>query len=227
MNEGVFHPILDYTINPLFHMEQILEKLLDSVPRARILRLLLQNPEQNFTFDEIREKSNIKTALARRELNKLLKIGVVFEKKASIKKEVPARRGKKAPPKTVKTLVYAANQNLEIFQELRNLIIKSSVASKKHLLRRLKRLGKIRLAMIAGALINNDRGRTDLLLVADDITKGKLERFLAELESEIGKQVHYTLMSKDEFTYRINMYDRFLRDILESSHEKLINRLNI
>lgn len=187
----------------------------------------MQNPDQSFTFDMIVEKSNIKSAQVRKEINKLLKLGIIFEKKASIKKQLTGRKSKKGTVKIVKTLVYSANQDFEIFQELRNLIIKSSVASKKNLLQRLKKLGRIRLAMIAGTLINNDRGRTDLLLVADDITKGKLERFLSELESEVGKQVHYTLMTKDEFTYRINMYDRFLRDILESPHEKLINRLNI
>ncbi len=194
-------------------MEQILEKLLDSVPKARILRIFMQNPGQSFTFDMIVQKSNVKGVQVRREINTLLKLGIISEKKMKTKK--------------TKTLVYVVNQDFEIFPELRNLIIKSSVASKKNLLRKLKKLGRIRLAMIAGTLINNDRGRTDLLLVADDITKGKMERFLSELESEIGKQVHYTLMTKDEFIYRTNMYDRFLRDILEAPHEKLINRLNI
>lgn len=187
----------------------------------------MQNPDQSFTFDMIVEKSNVKSAQVRKEINKFLKFGIIFERKRIIKKELPARKGKKSKVKTVRTFVYGANQEFEVFQELRNLIIKSSVASKKNLLQRLKKLGRIRLAMIARMLINNDRGRTDLLLVADDITKGKLEKFLSELESEVGKQVHYTLMTKDEFTYRINMYDRFLRDILESPHEKLINRLNI
>jgi len=194
-------------------MEQILEKLFDSVPKARIVRIFMQNPGQSFTFDMIVQKSNVKGVQVRREINTLLKLGIISEKKMKTKK--------------TKTLVYVVNQDFEIFPELRNLIIKSSVASKKNLLRKLKKLGRIRLAMIAGTLINNDRGRTDLLLVADDITKGKMERFLSELESEIGKQVHYTLMTKDEFIYRTNMYDRFLRDILEAPHEKLINRLNI
>lgn len=208
-------------------MEQILEKLFNSVPKARVLRIFMQNPDQSFTFDMIATKGNVKNTQARKEIHKLLKLGIILEKKTSIKKEIPGRKGKKATIKSMRTEIYSANQDFEIFQELRNLIIKSSVASKKSLLQKLKKLGKIRLAMIAGTLINNDRGRTDLLLVADDITKGKLERFLSELESEVGKQVHYTLMTKDEFTYRVNMYDRFLRDILESPHEKLINRLNI
>lgn len=208
-------------------MEQILEKLFDSVPKARVLRIFMQNPDQQFAFDTIVAKSNLKNAQARKEIHRLLKLGIILEKKISIKKETPGHKGKKSEIKNTKTQVYSANQDFEIFQELRNLIIKSSVASKKSLLQKLKKLGRIRLAMIAGTLINNDRGRTDLLLVADDITKGKMERFLSELESEVGKQIHYTLMSKDEFIYRTNMYDRFLRDILEAPHEKIINRLNI
>lgn len=208
-------------------MEQILEKLFDSVPKARILRLFMQNPEQFFTFDSIITKCNVGAIQARKEINKFLKLGVIFEKGANIKKEIKGKAKGRKEFRTVRTLVYTTNQNFEIFQELRDLVIKSSVASRKNLTQRVKRLGRIRLAMIAGTLINNDRGRTDLLLVADDIPKGKLERFLSELESEVGKPIHYTLMTKDEFTYRTNMYDRFLRDILESPHEKLINRLNI
>ncbi|MBI3442281.1 MAG: hypothetical protein HY007_00720 [Candidatus Sungbacteria bacterium] len=208
-------------------MEQILEKLFDSVPKARILRIFMQNPDQSFIFDAIVKKSNVTRIQARKEINKLLKLGIIFEKMASIKNDIPGHKENEMPVKMMRAKVYAANQNFEVFQELRNLIIKSSIASKKNLLQRLKKLGRIRLAMIAGTLINNDRGRTDLLLVADDITKGRMEKFLSGLESEVGKQVHYTLMTKDEFTYRTNMYDRFLRDILEAPHEKLINRLNI
>ena len=191
-------------------MEQILEKLLDSVPKARILRLFLQNPDQSFTFDAIVQKCNIRPSYTRKEINKFLKLGLILQRRISTKKEFPTQKVKK---RSVKIIIYEANQDFQVFRELRDLIIKSSVASKKSLLQRIKRLGRIRLAMIAGALINNDRGRTDLLLIADDIKKSKLEKFLSELESEVGKQIHYTLMTGDEFTYRINMYDRFLRDI--------------
>jgi hypothetical protein len=209
-------------------MEQILEKLFDSIPKARILRLFMQNPDQSFTFEEITQKCNVKKSHARKETNKFLKLRIILEKTITLKKELTIRQTKKKKSsRPLKSIVYTVNQDFEVFQELRNLAIKSSITSRKSILQKVKKLGRIRLAMIAGTLINNDRGRTDLLLVADDIPKGKLERFLSELESEVGKQVHYTLMSGEEFTYRTNMYDRFLRDILESPHEKLINRLNI
>lgn len=228
-------------------MEQILEKLLESVPKARILRLFMQNPEQSFLLDDIVKRCSVQQIHARKELNNLVKFGIVSEKTTRLNKEAEKKRnvknsakgtrmpngqgsifgGKNKSKKIIQVSYYSANQGFEIFNELRDLVIKSSIASRKNLLRRVRKLGRIRLAIIAGILINNDRSRTDLLIIADDVKRGKIERFLSELESEIGKPVHYTLMNNEEFVYRTNMYDRFLRDILESPHEKLINRLNI
>ena len=51
--------------------------------------------------------------------------------------------------------------------------------------------------------------------------------FLIRTESELGKSVQHTLMDTEEFRYRLDMYDRFLRDILEYPHEKLINKFDI
>jgi len=48
---------------------------------------------------------------------------------------------------------------------------------------------------------------------------------LAELESEVGKEIQYAFMETKEFEYRYQMFDRFVRDIFEKPHEKLINKL--
>ena len=71
--------------------------------------------------------------------------------------------------------------------------------------------------------------KTDFLYTAlgDDISKRKLDNFLSNVESELGKTVSYTLMETDEFKYRMGMFDRFLRDIFEYPHEKLLNKLNL
>ena len=51
--------------------------------------------------------------------------------------------------------------------------------------------------------------------------------FLKKLEAEIGKEITYSLMEKDEFSYRLSMFDRFVTIMLESPHEKLVNKLEI
>ena len=94
------------------------------------------------------------------------------------------------------------------------------------LTRQMKSLGKVKLAVISGIFLSLENSRTDLLIVADGLQKSKLNRFLADLESELGKPIQHTIMETDEFQYRMDMYDRFLRDILEYPHEKVINKFN-
>jgi DNA replication initiation complex subunit (GINS family) len=91
--------------------------------------------------------------------------------------------------------------------------------------RKLSKVGRIKMALISRALINSDLGRIDLFLVGDDIHERKLHKFLLELEAEVGKEIQYASMDSKEFEYRYQMFDRFVRDIFEKPHEKLINKL--
>lgn len=186
-------------------MEQILEKLFESRSRVRILRLLLQNTEELFTIAEIGKKTKIRPQTVRGELVKLAGIGLV----------------------KCKSNQYGVNPAFVLLNELRDLVIKSSIASRERLLRGIKRLGRIRLTVLSGIFIHNENSRTDLLIVGDDIQKRRIERFLQNAESELGKSIRYAVMDTDEFKYRLNMYDRFLKDILERPHEKLINKLGV
>lgn len=213
-------------------MEQILEKLFESVPKVRILRIFIQNAEQFFTFHEIAKRSMVRIGRARKEVSKLLKIGVLKRKKATIKYEIRRKsreKGKKQSVifRTKKADVFYSNPNFKLLSELRELVTKSSVASRKKILQQIKGLGKIKLAILSGTFLHNENARTDLLIVGDAIKRGRLEHFLSQLESDLGHSINYTCMDVAEFKYRLNMYDRFLRDLLENNHEKLINKLRI
>ena len=67
----------------------------------------------------------------------------------------------------------------------------------------------------------------DLLLVGDSMKETKLDKVLKSIEAEIGKEIVYAVFKTDDFMYRLGMYDRFIRDILEYPHEKAVNKLNI
>ena len=183
----------------------------------------MRNPEERFRFETIVSRSQVKKLVVRMELQKLIKLGLIQE--TLTREEMPSLRGRKARVRKIKA--YVTNYSFPFLKELRELFVKASVASREKIFRQIKSTGKIKLAIISGVFIHNDTSRTDLLLVGDDIQKRKLDRFLAETESEIGKSIHHTVMETDEFIYRMDMYDRFLRDILEYPHEKLINRLGI
>ena len=213
-------------------MENLLEKLFESTPKVRLLRIFMRNPEAQFTFPEIISRSQLRPRAAKKELAKFLKIGLVKRKIARIQYGIKRKsRQRKAAPKVMvkskKTQVYFTNQDFAILPELRDLITKASVASRPKLLRSIKGLGKIKLAVLSGIFINNNNSRTDLLVVGDKIKQSKLNNFLGQIESELGRSLQYTLMDSAEFKYRMDMYDRFLRDILEYPHEKLINKVHM
>mgnify|MGYP001572788160 FL=1 len=213
-------------------MDTILQTLFESLAKIRLLRLFLQNPERDFTLQDIEQLTQIKRGSFLRDLHKLIKAGLVKEKPGIVREEKKEntrtkKKQKHRGQKPKKILFYSVNAEFPVFSELYDLIIKSSTASRKKLLEHIKRLGKIRLAILSGIFLNDETSRLDLMIVGDDIKKRSLERFLAATESELGKTLRYTIMDTDEFRYRMNMYDRFLRDLLERNHEKLINKLNV
>lgn len=200
-------------------MEQVLEKLFGSVPRIRLIKLFVRNPGVGFTLAGVLKKSQCKSPSVRPELRKLEEIGLIKKRVATPK--IPGTR------KPKKTLIYYTNEAFPLLEELRNLIAKYSFTYRKSLLKKVHELGKVKLAVISGIFINSDRSRTDLLIVGDNLKRGRMDKFLSHLELELGKSLQYTVMDSKEFEYRKTMYDRFLRDILEFPHEKLINKIKI
>ncbi|MEK7583187.1 MAG: hypothetical protein AAB483_02185 [Patescibacteria group bacterium] len=140
------------------------------------------------------------------------------------------KKQKKKAPKRKPQLVYSLNRDFEFFSELRDLILKSPASEKQDLLERINKLGKIKLAIISGIFLDkelNDPLAVDLFLAHDYLDRRKLTIFLKNLEAEVGTDVRFATMEKEEFKYRLSMFDRFVRVLLEGPHEKLINKLGI
>ncbi|OGN20256.1 MAG: hypothetical protein A3I32_03200 [Candidatus Yanofskybacteria bacterium RIFCSPLOWO2_02_FULL_45_10] len=125
---------------------------------------------------------------------------------------------------------YVLNRDFQFIQELRDLILKSSPAEKSEIAERLQRIGRVKLAVISGIFLNKENPETlatDLFIVADYIDRRKFQVFIKYLEAETGGEVRFVIMEKEEFQYRLSMFDRFVRVLLEGPHEKLINRLGV
>ena len=205
-------------------IEPTLEVLFDSPIRVRLLKLFLFSPDRNFDGKTIAEMLNVASGLIKKHLAKLSETRFVIAKKIGGKR------------------VFKINKDFIFYEELKELVVKASPASKQNLLRRLKSFGGVKLAALSGIFLrrsqsesrpylasglNLDNSHADLLVVGDKIKSAKFDRFLKELEAEVGREINCALMTTKEFYYRYNMYDRFVRDILDFKHEKLINKLKI
>ena len=41
----------------------------------------------------------------------------------------------------------------------------------------------------------------------------------------MGREINYSLMSTSEFKYRVNMFDKFITELLEAPHEIILNNM--
>jgi len=191
---------------------QILEHLFDSTTKVRLLRLFYRNPESDFSIQEIKKKIKCDRNSIVSQIKKLENIKLI------------KRIG---PKKGFKKVRFKINSQFSFYNELKSLVLKSSPASKERIIKNLKKIGRVKLAILAGIFINEDNKRVDMLIVGEHLSQGRLERFFKELEAEVGREIEYVLLTTEEFKYRYNMFDRFIRDVLEKPHEKLINKLRI
>ena len=195
--------------------ERILEQLFDSPIKVKLLKLFLRNPNKQFLMPDIIKKTQGGKGLVIKQVNGLESIGLLHSKRINANKKKGITGG----------LYFGVNSNFDFYGELQSLVLKSSPTSKDKMLKRLMKIGRIRLALIGGVFLNTENSRVDLFLVGDDISRKKLITFLADMEAEVGKEIEYAAMETKEFDYRFHMFDRFVRDILEKPHEKLLNKL--
>lgn len=189
--------------------KEILEQLFDSPVKVKLLKLFLRNPEESFRLKEVNKRIKGDVNVCRRQMKKLENINLLNSRVKD------------------KHKVYFVNSDFDFYNELRTLVLKSNPASQEKILSRLKALGRIKLAILAGIFLNAENSRVDLLVVGDNIKQRKLSSFLRDLEAEVGREIDYVVFSSRDFNYRYDMFDRFIRDVLEKPHEKLINKLKI
>lgn len=186
-----------------------LEQLFESPGKVQIMKLFFRNPEANFLLKEAAKIMRNNLASVRKEMKRLEKIGLLKSRKISPRKEV-----------------FAINPNFDFFNELRELILRASPISKEKMLKAVRGLGKIKLVLLSGLFMGNEPSRADLLIVGDNINQRKLNTFIKNLEAEAGTGINCVVMTTEEFNYRYDMYDRFVRDLLNEKCEFLVNRLN-
>lgn len=192
----------------------VLDKLFGSRVRVKLLKLMYRNYPGDFSSKDLAKKIQETSEATRKELNFLAELGLVNKKKAG------------------GDFYFSLNPDFELFWELKTIILKPLPAEVESLSKKIAGVGRVRLAILAGIFMDNEgpdkfEAPADLFIVGDDINKAKLRQLLASMEADVGKEIRFTLMDKDEFQYRYGMFDRFIRVLLEGPHQKIINKLGI
>lgn len=202
---------------------EILSKLFGGEAKVKIMRLFLFNPDTIFEIGAIAERVKEDPARVRKEILGLEKISLV---KKRIVGKAEVKNGRKTETR-VTSYGYYLNQNFSYLSPLQNFLINAKPLQPKEIVKKISQLGTIKLLVIAGVFIQDYESRVDLLVVGDNIKKTHLENLVKTLEAEIGKELKYAYFNTADFTYRMSMYDKLIRDILDYPHEKIVNKLGL
>lgn len=176
-------------------VRHLLDQLFGSRTRAKILRLLLTNPDNAYFVREMSRKIGEHVNSVRRELQFLSQAGFV---RAS-------GEGQKR--------FYQANNESPVFPELKALVFKAQVMEERVLLGSIQRSGRVYLMVLTGFFVGREELPTDLLVVGS-INRGRLQRLLATFRHHFDREIRFTVMSRQEYDYRHNLTDRFLYSVL-------------
>lgn len=198
----------------------ILGKLFGSGTRVKILKFFLLNQNQAFGVDDIATRLRVKSPLIRSELKNLASISFVKPKIVTI--TVTTKR----TTKKKKVQGFITNPTFTLSQPLRDLLIESGGMHISDIGSRFAGTGKINLFIVSGIFMHDTDRMADLIIAGDRLDRKTIEIEIKKLESEIGKELRYALFDTEEFMYRLKMYDKLLRDVLDYPHEKIINKLD-
>lgn len=201
---------------------ETLEKLFGGAAIVKILRLFLMNPEEIIDKKDVEKRAKVNSSEATKEINMLLDIGVLKQK--TFFKDKKYKSGK---TKKIREKGYSVNPESKIFLPLQSLLIKNTPLSSSAMIKKLNRHGKISLVVISGIFIQDPDSRVDLLIVGDSLKERSMKNTISIIESEIGKSIRYAMFETEDFKYRMGVYDRLIRDILDYPHQIILDKIGL
>ncbi|MDD4989589.1 MAG: hypothetical protein PHV42_04165 [Candidatus Pacebacteria bacterium] len=203
---------------------KILEKMFGSAGKVKIMRLFLFNPKRIYEQEEVGIRAKVNPQSTKKDLILLEKMGLL-KKKVGFKIIPSKKKGGKSKQK--KFMGWILNESFAYLIPLQNLLINLSTIKDEYIIEQIQSSGKIKLIVLAGIFIQDPGSRVDILVVGDNIKKKKLDATMKSLEAEIGKELRYGAFNTTDFRYRMDMYDKLIRDILDYPHKKIVNRMGI
>ena len=175
----------------------MLDKLITSKTRRKLLTIFLTNPGSKFYLRELSRKTDEHVNAVRKELNRLCGMGLLKTEK------------------TANLHYYCANREFALFNELRSIILKTDPISSliSMALQNIKEKFKANLTSIIlfGSVARNEikeDSDIDLIVICRELPKDwrKMDQAVIELEKTgfgFGRTVHIELLTEKEFEFSV------------------------
>ncbi len=183
-----------------------LNDIITSRVRIKLLELYFANPTEMYhvrgVVREVKEEINA----VRRELTRMESAGI-------LKKEPRGNR------------IYYWLRNDYLFSGDLISMVAKSVGLGAQIIANKNKIGKPSFVMFSGRFVRHKKHKKEDevdILVAGEIVLPELAALIRAEESRRGKEINYTVMSRDEFEFRKKRRDPFLQGILAGSRVMII-----
>ncbi|MEK7459878.1 MAG: hypothetical protein AAB636_02325 [Patescibacteria group bacterium] len=177
-----------------------LGKIMGSLARIKIMRLFLLNKGKIFENQDIVKRSRVNSNVIRRELKLLESVNF-------IKNRING---------------WSFNSLFKYIKEFESLLLSADTLDEQAIVDNFKKVGRVKLLVVSGIFIKKKDSRVDLLIVGDKMNKSRIEECIRKLEAEIGAEIVYAIFETKEFIYRLNMFDKLVRDIIDFPHKIIL-----
>lgn len=193
----------------------MIDALFGSKTRVKLLHLFLNNPGKAFYVREITRLIDEQINSVRRELSNMLNVGIITSDTADNK------------------LYYEVNQRYEHYVAMRAIFADEKLETTStepeivvgwH--DELSHLAGVRLAVISGVLVRGSTSAVDILLVGT-VPPAKVKKIIKDIEKSEGRELNYSMLTYDEFYYRLSVRDKFITEILNGKHTVLVDTDNM
>lgn len=195
----------------------MIDSLFGSKTRVKLLYLFLNNPGRAFYVREITRRVDEQINSVRRELANMLSVGVIKSDGVDNK------------------LYYEVDQTYTFYKPLQQIFSQAPTDVQDDTqelklttdwAKRLKKLTGVQAVILSGGLVSGSRSKVDVLIVGAP-PKTQVRKFIADLEEDEHRSLHYTVISFDDFYYRLSMKDRFVAEIVGGKHKVILDVKNV
>lgn len=183
-----------------------LSDIITSKVRIKILELFFSDIKEMYHVRGIVRETKEEINAVRRELERLEKAGI-------LKNETRGNR-----------LYYWLRQEYPPFGDLLSIVSKTTGLGAE-IIGNKGKVGKINFVMFSGRFVRRKERKKDDdidILVVGEVVLPELAALIRKEESKRGREINYTVMSRDEFDFRRRRRDPFLQGILAEERVMII-----
>lgn len=199
-------------------------KLLNSTPRARVLRVFVFHQNNPLTLAQVARRSGVSPRQVKKEVNFFVRLRMLKKGKISIL--VKGGRARVRAKRQVQD-AWEFNPQFKYASALSNFIHQISPIKHSTILETLRRSGRLSAVVLSGSFVGDPSRPTDLVIAGDPVSEKKLEQAVRKLEPIYGREIRYAVFTTPEFRYRLTVQDKLIRDTLDYPHLILLDKTRL